>query len=187
MKERYKMKSNSSIPASIMAVPTRTATRRNFLICALCSLAMVASAWSVAADEPVSIYHTYNQLATPNRGFNSSWVGPATLVIGTYALTAPSSTMDVIVTGDVTHCTYTYTIEGQGTLVITAVCFRVEGHGAWHVAKSTGVFEHFKGSGTQEFGPLPAGSAFAQFERFAGTGTLKKHGHHDHDDNDQDD
>jgi hypothetical protein len=186
MKERYKMKSNSRIPATIMAVPTRTATRRNFLICALCSLAMVASAWSVAADQPVSIYHTYNKLATPNPGFNSSWVGPATLVIGTDALIAPASKMDVIVTGDITHCTYTYTIEGQGTLVIAAVCWS-GGHGAWHVAKGTGVFRHFKGMGTQEFGPLPAGSAFAQFERFAGTGIFKRHGGHDNDDDDHGD
>jgi len=44
------------------------------------------------------------------------------------------------------------------------------------------VFEHFKGIGTQEFGPLPAGSAFAAFERFAGTGTFKKHGDDKHGD-----
>ena len=183
MKERYKMKSKSRIPATIMAVLDRTVTRRGLLICALFSLATVASTWSAVADQPipVSIYQTYNKLATPKPGFSSSWVGVATLVIGTDALIDPTSTMDVIATGDITHCTYTFTIPDEGTLVLAAVCWS-GGHGAWHVAKGTGVLEHFKGIGTQEFGPLPAGQAFTAFERFAGTGTFKKHGDDEHDD-----
>lgn len=174
------MKSNSNVPTTNKGVLARAVTRRGLLACALCSLAIAASAWSASADEPVpvTIVGTWNKLAAPNPGFSSSWAGVATLVIGTDPLTA-TVTMDVLATatssGTVTHCTYVYTLDnGAGTLVLHAVCWTAElNHGAWQTGKSTGVFEGFKGLGTSTFGNLPATSKYMMFERFQGTG---KHG-----------
>ncbi len=181
------MKSNSNVSTTILGVLTRAVTRRGLLACALCSLAIGASAWSASADEtvPVTILGTWNKLATPNPGFSSSWAGIATLVVGTDPLTA-TVTMDVVATptpsGGISHCTYVYTLDnGAGTLVLHAVCWSTPdgNHGNWQVGKSTGVFEGFKGLGTSTFGNLPSTSKYMMYERFQGTG---KHEDRDHGD-----
>jgi hypothetical protein len=189
MKERYKMNYKSRIPATIMAVLTRTVTRRGFLICALicvCSLAIVASARKATGDQPipVAVLDTFSiSQATPPTGFDVSFEGVVTAIIGTDVVTG-TSRMDVkFVTGDIVHCKFTWvSSDGNGTLVLASVCVLSQGHGTWHVVKGTGRYKNFKAVGTETFGPLPTGSAFTDFERFAGVGTFDKHDDDEHGD-----
>ena len=185
------MNYKSRIPATIMAVLTRTVTRRGFLICALCSLAIVASVGSapsvgLATEDkkdqpiPVAVLDTYSPIPTPAPGFDSSSVGLFTAIIGTDVITG-TSRMDVKrVTGGVVglvHCKFTWvSSDGNGTLVLASVCVNPDRHGTWHVESGTGRFRNFKAVGTETFGPLPVGGPFTNFERFAGIGTFDKHG-----------
>lgn len=88
----------SRIPATIMAVLPRTVTRRGFLICALCSLAIVGSAWSATTNPaicPVALYDTFSRsAATPPTGFDVSFEGVFTAIIGTDVVSG-TSRMDV--------------------------------------------------------------------------------------------
>ena len=168
----------SRIPSTILAVLTRRVTRRGFLIGAVCSLAIVASAWSATTDQsliPVALYDTFNRSsATPPEGFDVSFEGVVTAIIGTEVFNG-TSRMDVKVMpgGDIVHCKFTY-VTPDGTLVLRSVCVLSQGHGTWHVEKGTRRFKNFKAVGTETFGAL-FGQKFAQFERFAGIGQFDKH------------
>ena len=172
------MNYKSRIPATIMAVLTRT-VMRTFLICALCSLGIVASA---TADQPipVAVLDTFSP-TTVTPGFTVSFVGKFTAIIGTEVVRG-TSRMDVLVTaGGIAHCVFTWVrSDGKGTLVVASVCVLPDGHGTWQVEKGTGVFKNFKAIGTQTFGPLPPGGPFTNFERFAGITTDDKHGDDEH-------
>src|SRR5438445_2839846 len=105
-----------------MAVLTRTVMRRGFLIWALCSLAIVAPAWSATKDQPIpmAILDTFSPTAPPSPGFDASFVGVFTSIIGTDAATG-TSRMDVkFVPGAIVglvHCKFTWVrSDGQGTL-----------------------------------------------------------------------
>jgi hypothetical protein len=171
------MNYKSRIPATIMAVLTRTVIR-TFLICALCSLAIVAPAWSATADQPIpmAVLDTFNRTFPPAPGFDASFVGVFTSIIGTEVATG-TSRMDVkFVTADIVHCKFTWVrSDGQGNLVLASVCVLSQGHGAWHVEKGTGRYESFKAVGTETFGAF-SGPGYAMFERFAGIGTDGEHG-----------
>lgn len=176
----------SRIPATILAVLTRTVTRRGVFICALCSLALVASASSATTDQQpicaVAIYDTFSRsAATPPAGFNVSFEGVATAIVGTEVATG-TSRMDVkFVTNDIVQCKFTYVLP-DGTLVLRSVCVLSQGHGTWHVARGTGRYENFKAVGTETFGLLTVGpgQVFTNFERFAGIGQFDKHRDDEH-------
>jgi len=143
--------------------------RRGFLLCALFSLAIVAAAWPANADQPVpmAVYDTFAIDGTPPPGYNVSFVGKFTSIIGTEVVTG-TSRMDVaFVTADIVHCQFTW-VSSVGTLVVKSVCVLSNGHGTWHVESGTGRYEHFKAIGTETFGQLPAGGPFTNYERFAG-------------------
>lgn len=163
------MNDQSRIPSTIMAVLTRT-VRRGFLICALCSLAIVASAWPATADQPiaVAIFDSFSKTA-PGL-FNGTFVA----IIGTDVVRGMSM-MDVKVVGDIAFCKFTYEAS-DGTLVLASVCDLSAKHGTWHVEEGTGRFKNFKAVGTQTFDIPPT------FERFAGIGTFDKHGDDKHGD-----
>jgi hypothetical protein len=179
------MNYKSRIPATIMAVLTRTMTH-TFLICALCSLAIVAPAWSANADQPipVAVYDNFSLISAT--GSDSTWEGKFTSIIGTEVATG-TSRMDVHVTGDIAHCKFTWVrSDGQGTLVVLSVCVLSSGHGTWHVDSGTGAYKNFKAVGTETFGLLadvdspPYVGPFTRFERFAGIGTDGEHGGNEH-------
>lgn len=173
------MKVNSRIPATIVEVSTRTIARRGFLLCALIfSLAIVAPASSANADQPipVAVYDTFSFTPDTAPGFDASFVGVFTSIIGTEVVSG-TSRMDVkFVTADIVHCKFTW-VSAVGTLVVRSVCVLTNGHGTWHVASGTGRYKNFKAVGTQTFGSLPGGSGpFTDYERFAGIATNVKHG-----------
>ena len=180
------MNYKSRIPATIMAVLTRT--RRGFVICALCSLAIVASAWSATEDQPtgpvipVAILDTF-KVTTTAPGFGSSFAGVFTAIIDEEVVTG-TSRMDVNATGGIARCKFTYVrSDGKGTLVLKSVCVLADGHGTWHVEKGTGCYKNFWAVGTETFGPFfRPGQTFTNFERFAGIGKYKKDGDDEHGD-----
>jgi hypothetical protein len=170
------MNYKSRIRGTVMAV----LTRRAFLICALCSLAIVTSA-SANADRPfpaipMAVYDTFS-ISTKHApdGYDVSFEGVFTSIIGRDVQTG-TSRMDVkFVTNDIVHCKFTW-VCSVGTLVLKSVCVLSNGHGTWHIAGGTGRYKNFKGIGTETFGPLPAGGPFTDYERFAGIVTNDKHG-----------
>lgn len=179
------MNYKSRIPATMMAVltRTRTLTRTGFLIFALCSLAIVSSSVADQTDEdqpiPVAVYDTFKRVFPPTPGFQSSWAGVFRSIIGTHVATG-TSRMDVNVTDGIARCRFTWVrADGHGTLVVRSVCVLADGHGTWHVESGTGRYEHFKAVGTQTFGrisPPTIPDGFDNFERFAGLGTDDEHG-----------
>ena len=181
-KERYSMKVDPRIPATIVALRTRAVARRGFLLCALFSLAIVPSAWSANADRkplpaiPMAVFDTINiSSETPPPGFDVSFEGVFTSIIGTKVVTG-TSRMDVkFVTTDIVECIFTW-VSSVGTLVVKSVCVLSDGHGTWHIVDGTGRYKNFKGIGTQTFGALSPGGPFTDFERFAGIATDDKHG-----------
>ena len=159
-------------------------TRRAFLICALCSLAIVTSASSANADRslpaiPMAVYDTFNiSRKTPPPGFDVSFEGVFTSIIGTEVATG-TSRMDVkFVTPDIVHCKFTW-VCSVGTLVVKSVCVLSNGHGTWRIAGGTGRYKNFKGIGTETFGAL-SGGPFTNYERFAGIATNDEHGDDEH-------
>ena len=191
------MNYKSRITATILVL--RTVTPRGLLICALCSLAIVASTWSATASDsssranepvPIAIYDTFSASPTtsPPAGFDRSFVGVFTAIIGADVVTGASQ-MDVClpaVPGGVIRCRFTYVrSDGEGTIVLASVCVLSQGHGAWRVETGSGRYRNFKAVGTETFGKLPPGGQFTDFERFAGIGTFDRHGNDDdHDDDD---
>ena len=187
----------------------RPMTPRGFLICALCLTAIVASTWSATANQPgrvaafdgssnssrasepvpIAIYDTFSvsPTTTPPAGFDRSFVGVFTAIIGTDVVTGASQ-MDVClpdVPGGVIRCRFTYVrSDGEGSIVLASVCVISQGHGAWHLETGTGLYRNFKAVGTETFGRLPLGGQFTDFERFAGIGTFDRHGNDDHDEDD---
>ena len=191
------MNYKSRITATVLVL--RTVTPRVFLLCALCAVAIVASAWSATASDsssranepvPIAIYDTFSVSPTtiPPEGFDRSFVGVFTAIIGTDVVTGASQ-MDVClpaVPGGVITCRFTYVrSDGEGSIVLASVCVISQGHGAWHIEAGTGRYRNFKAVGTETFGRLPAGGQFTDFERFAGIGTFDRHGNDDHDEDDQ--
>ena len=180
------MKANPRITGTIRAVLSCTMTRRSVLICALCSLAIVASARSASDGRPipVSIYHTYKMVTPPAPGFGSSSEGPFTAVIGEDTASG-TGRMDVNASAGIARCKFTFVrSDGKGTLVLRAVCFTADGHGAWHVEEGTGCYKHFEGIGTETFGPrasIKGGVMYTNFEEFGGFGAFDKHGDDEHD------
>jgi len=161
----------------------RTVTRRGLLICLLCSLAIVASVWSAPAGGPVplAVLDTFNiSGATPPDGYDVSFEGVFTSIIGR-DVASGTSRMDVkFVTSDIVHCKFTWVrSDGKGTLVLASVCVLSNGHGAWHVESGTGRYKNFTAVGTETFGPL-TGGPFTNFERFAGIGEFGGHGGDEH-------
>jgi hypothetical protein len=166
---------------------TRTVTRRGLLIGAVCSLALVASVWSAptGASVPMAVLDTFSiSGATPPEGYDVSFEGVFTSIIGRDVATGKSR-MDVkFVTKDIVHCKFTWVrSDGKGTLVLASVCVLSNGHGTWHVESGTGRYRDFQAVGTETFGKLSPGQAFTDFERFAGIGTFDKHGDDEHGDN----
>jgi hypothetical protein len=165
---------------------TRTVTRTGFLIGGLCSLAIVASAWTatsvLSATEdnkdrpiPMAVYDTFKPIA----GIPGSFAGVFTAIIGT-DVASGTSRMDVVVTEGIARCKFTWVrSDGHGTLVLRSVCVLAHGHGTWHVESATGRYEGLKGVGTETFGNFPPGGPFTGFERFAGIGTADEHGDND--------
>src|SRR6267142_2644916 len=114
---------------------TRTVTRRALLICALGSLAIVASVWSAPTGGPVplAVLDTFNiSGATPPDGYDVSFEGVFTSIIGG-DVASGKSRMDVkFVTSDIVHCKFTWVrSDGKGTLVLASVCVWSNGHGTW--------------------------------------------------------
>jgi hypothetical protein len=169
------MNYKSRIPATIVAV----LTRRAFLICALCSLAIVTSSSSANAKQPfpaipMAVYDTFKISSDPApEGYDVSFEGVFTSIIGR-EVQSGKSRMDVkFVTNDIVHCQFTW-VCSVGTLVLNSVCVLSNGHGTWHIAGGTGRYKNFKGIGTETFGLLPAGGTFTNYERFAGIATNDK-------------
>src|SRR6267142_7041333 len=116
--------------------------------------------------------------ATPPPGYEVSFEGVFTSIIGTEVVSG-TSRMDVhFVTSDIVECKFTW-VSSVGTLVVRSVCVLSNGHGAWHIAGGTGRYKHFKGVGTETFGKLSPGGTFTDFERFAGIATNDEDGDKD--------
>jgi hypothetical protein len=178
------MKVDPKIPTTIVARRARAIARRGFLLCALFSLAIVPSAWSANSDQPrpaipIAVLDTFHiSTATPPPGFEVSFEGVFTSIIGTEVVSG-TSRMDVhFVTSDIVHCKFTW-VSSVGTLVVRSVCVLSNGHGAWHIARGTGRYKNFKGVGTETFGKLAPGGPFTDFERFAGIVTNGEDGDND--------
>ena len=169
---------HSRIPTATSAVRTRAVARRGFLLCALFSLAIVAGASPAYADQPIpmAVLDTFTRSsATPPPGYEVSFEGVFTSIIGTEVVSG-TSRMDVhFVTTDIVHCKFTW-VSPVGTIVVHSVCVLSNGHGAWHVHRGTGRYEHFKAVGTETFGSLAPGGSYTMFERFAGIVTDEKDG-----------
>ena len=148
------MNDKSRTPSTIMAI--RRVMSRGFLVFALCSIAIVGSAWSATANlikpaaivgtasassaradqpVPIAIYDTFSVSPTtvPPSGFDVSFVGVFTAIIGTDVVTG-ASRMDVClppVPGGVVSCRFTYVrSDGEGSFVLASVCVLSQGHGA---------------------------------------------------------
>lgn len=128
---------------------------------------------------PMAVLDTFSRsTATPPPGFEVSFEGEFTSIIGTEVVSG-TSRMDVhFMTSDCVECKFTW-VSSVGTLVVRSVCVLSDGHGTWHIARGTGRYKHFKGIGTETFGTLSPGGAFTNFERFAGIVTNDEDGDKD--------
>ena len=150
------MKHNTRIPATFVAVRTHTLARRGFLLCALFSLAIVATGWSATADSKTPVSLDQKMVYT---GPGLFWTGTFTGNIGDLVISG-TTTMTVVLPADKFfkegHCTHTfYAKDGTGTIVGTIVahskCNFETGIGHWRVESATGIFEGFNANGSQTF------------------------------------
>lgn len=147
---------------------------RVFLLC-LFSLVVLAPAWAANADQPIpmAVYDTFHFTGDTAPGFDASFVGVFTSIIGGDVVNG-TSRMDVkFITGDIVHCRFTW-VSAVGTIVLSSVCVLSNGHGAWRIESGTGRYEDLTGVGTETFGKLPPGGLYTDYERFAGVATHTK-------------